>query len=174
MRLDNFQREFTKSKNTYFFSHFFLMTNSSLNRALGNSDYDWNWKGASKNYVTWKIEFTSFQPFFDPNDGRCCFMSLLQSWATQIGSRAKFMLKCHVEGQNRDFFYRFSRFSMKQACFRVSRRDALKSLKGRMRPAGRRLPMAGLLHTIDDLNIQRLSINDENIIQEDVVFDKNK
>jgi hypothetical protein len=34
--------------------------------------------------------------------------------------------------------------------------------------------MAGLLHTIDDLNIQRLSINDENIIQEDVVFDKNK
>jgi hypothetical protein len=32
-----------------------------------------------------------------------------------------------------------------------------------------------LLHTIIDLNIQGLSINDENIIQEDVVvFDKNK
>jgi hypothetical protein len=89
------------------FTQFFLMTDSSLNRALGNSHYDWNWKGASKNSVTWKIEFTSFQPFFDPNDDRCCFMSLL--------------------------------------------------------------------HTIDDLNIQALSINDENIIQEDVVvFDKNK
>jgi hypothetical protein len=83
------------------------MTNSSHNRALGNSDYDSNWKGASKNYVTWKIEFTSFQPFFGPNDGKCCFVSLL--------------------------------------------------------------------HTIDDLNIQGLSINDENIIQEYVVvFDKNK
>jgi hypothetical protein len=32
-----------------------------------------------------------------------------------------------------------------------------------------------LLHTIDDLNIQGLSVNDEHIIQEDVVvFDKNK
>jgi hypothetical protein len=32
-----------------------------------------------------------------------------------------------------------------------------------------------LLHTIIDLNIQGLSINEENIIQEDVVvFDKNK
>jgi hypothetical protein len=83
------------------------MTNSSLNRALGNSDYDWNWKGASKNSVTWKIEFTSFQPLFDPNDEKCCFVSLL--------------------------------------------------------------------HTIDDSNIQRLSINDENMIQEDVVvFSKNK
>ncbi len=54
-----------------------------------------------------KIEFTSFQPFFDPNDERCCFMRLL--------------------------------------------------------------------HTIDDLNIQGLSVNDENNIQEDVVvFGTNK
>jgi hypothetical protein len=82
------------------------MTDSSLNRALGNSDYDWNWKGASKNFVQHgKVELTSFQPFFGPNDERCCFMSLL--------------------------------------------------------------------HTIDDLNIQELSINDENI-EDVVVFDKNK
>jgi hypothetical protein len=37
------------------------MTNSSLNRALGNSDYDWNWKGASKNFV--KHEKLSLQVF---------------------------------------------------------------------------------------------------------------
>jgi hypothetical protein len=37
-------------------------------------------------------------------------MMLGQPWATQIGSRSKFMPKCHVEGQNRDFFYRFCSF----------------------------------------------------------------
>ncbi len=36
-------------------------------------------------------------------------MGFDQPWATQIGSRAKFMLNSHVEGQNRDAFYRFSR-----------------------------------------------------------------
>jgi hypothetical protein len=37
-----------------------------------------------------------------------------------------------------------SDFSMKYAYFRGFRRASLKSLKGRMRPAGRRLPMAGI------------------------------
>jgi hypothetical protein len=50
MRLDNAsssnQRALIHSRN------FFLMTDFSLNRALGNSDYDWNWKGASKNFDT--------------------------------------------------------------------------------------------------------------------------
>ncbi len=38
------------------------------------------------------------------------FGILYQPWATQIGSRAKFMQNCHAEGQNWDFSYRFSRF----------------------------------------------------------------
>ncbi len=38
---------------------------------------------------------------------------LYQPWATQIGLRAKIMLKCHVEGQNRDFSTHFVVFSMK-------------------------------------------------------------
>ncbi len=33
-----------------------------------------------------------------------------QPWATRNCSMAKLMLKWHVEDQNRDFFYRFSRF----------------------------------------------------------------
>jgi hypothetical protein len=37
------------------------MTDSSLNRALGSSDYDWNWKGASENSV--KHEKLSLQVF---------------------------------------------------------------------------------------------------------------
>jgi hypothetical protein len=48
------------------------------------------------------------------------------------------MLNSHVEGQNRDFFYRFNRFSYKKAYFRDFRRATLKSSKGR------RLPMADL------------------------------
>jgi hypothetical protein len=35
---------------------------------------------------------------------------LEQPWATQIGSRAKFMLKSQVEGQNWGLFFRFSRY----------------------------------------------------------------
>jgi hypothetical protein len=36
-----------------------------------------------------------------------------QPWATQIGSRAKFMLKCHAEGQNIDFSTDLVVFSIK-------------------------------------------------------------
>jgi hypothetical protein len=64
------------------------------------------------------------------------FKNLIQSWATQIGLRAKFLLKSHVEGQSIDFYYSFSCLFCEIAIFRAFRRAALKSLKGR------RLPMA--------------------------------
>jgi hypothetical protein len=40
-----------------------------------------------------------------------------QPWPTQIGSRAKFLKNCHLEGQNLDFFLGFSRFDSKIAMF---------------------------------------------------------
>ncbi len=38
-------------------------------------------------------------------------------WATQTGSRAKFLLKNHVKGQIIDFYYRFIRFFYEVAIF---------------------------------------------------------
>jgi hypothetical protein len=42
---------------------------------------------------------------------------LVQPLATQIGSRANFLLKCQVEGQYRHFFYIFSRFFYEMCIF---------------------------------------------------------
>jgi hypothetical protein len=58
---------------------------------------------------------------------------LVQPWAIQIGSRAKLLLKCHVEGQHINFYYPISRFFYEIAIFQ-------KFLKGR------RLPMAVLVY----------------------------
>jgi hypothetical protein len=38
--------------------------------------------------------------------------NFVQPWETQIGLRANFLLKSHIEGQIIDFFYRFVDFSM--------------------------------------------------------------
>ncbi len=65
-------------------------------------------------------------------------ISLDQSWATQIGPRAKFLLKSYVEGQSIDYYYSFSCIFCEKAIFRAFRRSALKSLKSRIRPAGLR------------------------------------
>jgi hypothetical protein len=70
--------------------------------------------------------------------------SLRQPWPTQIGSRATFLKNHHCEGRNLDFFYTSNRFCSKMVYFRDWRRATLKSFKGRMRPAGRGLAMAGL------------------------------
>jgi hypothetical protein len=55
---------------------------------------------------------------------------LAQPWATQIGSRAKFMLNSHVEGQNRDAFYRFSRLFYEIGIFQRFKKGHTKEVKG--------------------------------------------
>jgi hypothetical protein len=62
--------------------------------------------------------------------GKCGTINVNQSWATQIGSRAKFLLNTHVEGQNRDAFYRFSRFSYEKAIIQRLLKGRIKELKG--------------------------------------------
>ncbi len=58
------------------------------------------------------------------------FDGLEQPWATQIGSRAKFMLNSHVEGQNRDPFYSFCRFFYEKRIFRRLSEGHTKEFKG--------------------------------------------
>jgi hypothetical protein len=53
-----------------------------------------------------------------------------QPWATQIGSRATFLLNSYVEGQSTGFFYRFSRFSYKNAIIQRLLKGRIKELKG--------------------------------------------
>jgi hypothetical protein len=59
------------------------------------------------------------------------FYFLNQPWPTQIGSRATFLKNGHFEGQNLAFFLNSNRFCFKIAFFRVCRRAALESFKGR-------------------------------------------
>jgi hypothetical protein len=77
----------------------------------------------------------------------CSQRSLFQPRATQIGSRAKILLNSHVEGQSIWYFYRFSQFFYEIAIFQKLWKGRTRELKGLMRPAGRRLPMAGLFNS---------------------------
>jgi hypothetical protein len=61
-----------------------------------------------------------------------------QPWATQIGSRAKFLLSSHIERQSIQFYYAFGQFFYEMPIFRGLKRAAIERLKGR------RLPMVDL------------------------------
>jgi hypothetical protein len=79
----------------------------------------------------WKISKSEINQDFLKKNSFHSFneFTVKQSWATQIGSRAKFLQKSNVEGQNIDFYYRFSRLFCEILIFQSLQKGRSKKLK---------------------------------------------
>ncbi len=91
------------NKNTFHLIYFlFCDMQKNLRKFCDLREIWWNTKKNIRNFPatpTWFLQVSRV------------FKDLHQPWATQIGSKAKFLLNSHIEGQSTGFFYRFSRFS---------------------------------------------------------------